>query len=256
MFGKNGTAGPARTVSVQKGTGPAINLSKLRAAGHVELVKRADHAGVALDDRGLTGIRAGVVLVLTHSRSMHPDYASGKVQQFVERVLGFALQVDDDGTVPVLPFDSQAWPVVNATVNNYRDIVNREIWKAERMATTDLAAALNVVRAMAKVIDTPLYCAVVTDGNPDTGSAATEVVCDLARYPVFLKFLAIRPVPYLQELDKLPDSNRLLDNVDTKPDRKNPGLDLLTCSDSTFAVALADGWDGWFVRAKKAGVLK
>jgi hypothetical protein len=250
MFGKNNQTA-ARTVNLVKETGPAVDLDKVRSAGHVDLAKRAETAGVALDKRNLAGIRGEAVLVLDHSGSMHNDYANGKVQQLVERVLGFALQIDGDGTIPVIPFDSGVWATVNVTVNDYRDVVNKRIWQQHKMASTNLADALGVVREMAKTTDSPLYVAVVTDGNPDNKRATTEVVCDLARYPAFIKFLAIREVPYLQELDDLDDSKRLLDNVDAKF-----FTDLNSVTDEQFAEAMADEWDTWMAAAQKAGVLR
>lgn len=244
--------GPARTIHLTKDPtgGSAINLSKVRDAGHIDLAKRADKAGLALSKRGLAGIRAQAVLVLDHSGSMYNDYANGKVQTLVERVLGFALQIDVDGTAPVIPFDSHVWPTVDVTVNNYSGIVDQKIWKQDRMGSTDLAKALAVVREMAKTTNEPIFCAVVTDGSPDSKAATTAIVCELAGYPVFLKFLAIRDVPYLQELDDLGDDRRLLDNVDAKFFN-----DPASVSDLEFADAMADEWDGWVAAATKAGVL-
>jgi Mg-chelatase subunit ChlD len=247
------TGSPARTVSLVKdpaGTS-AVNLSKVRDAGHIDLAKRADKAGLALSKRGLAGIRAQAVLVLDHSGSMHADYANGKVQILVERTLGFALQIDVDGTVPVIPFDSRILPTVEVTVDNYSGVVNDRIWRGRDMGSTNLAQALNVVRDMAQDATEPIFCAVVTDGNPDSRPATTAVVCDLARYPVFIKFLAIRDVPYLSELDDMSPDRRLLDNVDAKFFD-----DPAAVTDLAFADAMADEWDSWVEAAQQAGVLK
>lgn len=248
-------AGPARTIHLTKDPsgGSAINLSKVRADGHINLAKRADKAGIALSKRGLAGIRAQAVLVLDHSGSMHYDYADGKVQTLVERVLGFALQIDTDGTVPVIPFDSGVRKTVDVTVSNYQDVVNQKIWNPNGMGSTNLSSALGVLLEMVKKTDEPIFGAVVTDGNPDSKAATTKIVCELASYPVFLKFLSIRNVPYLKELDDLDDpAQRLLDNVDAKPEE---GEDLLSMSDLEFANAMADEWNSWFDLATKAGIL-
>ena len=245
--------GPARTVNLTKDSSgsSAINLSKVREDGHIDLAKHADKAGIALSKRGLAGIRAQAVLVLDHSGSMHADYANGKVQTLVERVLGFALQIDVDGTVPVIAFDSGVHPTVEVNVSNYRNVVDNQIWQPRRMGTTDLAKALVAVREMAKTTDEPIFCAVVTDGNPDSKAATTKVVCELAAYPVFLKFLAIRDVPYLNDLDNLDDpARRLLDNVNAQSFD-----DPASVSDLAFADAMAAEWEIWVSLATKAGVL-
>jgi Mg-chelatase subunit ChlD len=263
IFSRNSSShqapsGAARTVNLVKdaaGT-PAVDLTKASDAGHVDLVKRAQKAGISLSKRGLAGIRAQAVLVLDHSGSMHGDYKSGKVQTLVERVLGFALQIDVDGVVPVIPFDANVRPTVNVglaagrDVVEYRDVVNRHIWQ-RNMGTTNLAAALHVVRGMATTTDAPIFCVVVTDGCPDNRRTATELVVDLARYPVFVKFLAIRDVPYLRELDDMPADRRLLDNVDSKA-----FADPAAVSDLAFADAMADEWDTWVAAAMAAGVLR
>ena len=245
-------AAPARTINLTKDPAgsSAIDLSKVRSAGHLDLAKRADKAGIALSKRGLAGIRAQAVLVLDHSGSMHADYANGKVQTLVERVLGFALQIDTDGTVPVIPFDSRLLPTVDVTVDNYRGVVDDKIWRGRDMGSTDLAKALHAVRDLAQTATEPIFCAVVTDGNPDSKPATTSIVCDLARYPVFVKFLAIREVPYLAELDDMDPDARLLDNVDAKFFD-----DPASVSDLQFADAMADEWDSWVAAATKAGVL-
>ncbi len=248
MFGTKTATKPARTVALVKESGPAVDLAKVREA-HVDLAKKADKAGVALSKRGLGGIRAQAILVLDHSGSMYGDYASGAVQDLVERALGFALQIDDDGEVPVIPFDSQVWEHVYVTVDDYAGAVGR-IWRPDAMGSTRLDRALGALRYLAAETEQPIVALVVTDGNPDDRAAATKAVIDLARYPVFIKFLALRDVPYLQELDDLEPSVRLLDNVDTKTFPSLAGV-----TDMQFAEAMADEWDTWITAAQAAGVL-
>lgn len=255
LFGSKPQLSVARTVNLTKDPAgaPAVNLTKVRDGGHLDLAKRAEKSGIALGKRGLAGIRAQALLVLDHSGSMYQDYASGAVQTLVERALGFSLQIDVDGTVPVIPFDSRILPTVNVGVDNYAGVVDREIWRGRDMSSTNLAAALRVVKREAEHTQTPIFCTVVTDGEPDNRPDTTNIVCDLSRYPVFVKFLALKPVAYLNELDDLDGSKRLLDNVDAKPSTAD--LDLLSCSDLQFADAMADEWDSWIVAAQKAGVL-
>jgi hypothetical protein len=67
---------------------------------------------------------------------------------------------------------------------------------------------------------------------------------------VVLKFLAIKPVDYLQDLDDLPASKRRLDNVDAKFIADSAGM-----TDLAFADAMVDEWDTWIAAATSAGVL-
>lgn len=242
---------------------PAVDLSKLHADGHVDLVKRARKAGISLSKRGLSGMRAQAVLVLDHSGSMSGDYRSGKVQVLVERALGFALQIDIDGVIPVIPFDSDVLPTVTVgvgagraadgtPVEPYQGVVDRSIHRS-RMGSTNLTAALRAVRAMATTAKDPLFVVVVTDGAPDHRKSATDLVAELSRYPVFLKFVGVRDSSYLEFLDTAgPDRlPRLVDAVNTQifPD-------LSGMTDLAFADAMADEWDLWVGRATAAGILR
>jgi len=110
----------ARTINLVKDpTGaPAVNLTKVREAGHVDLVKRAEKAGISLSKRNLSGLRGAVRLYVDHSGSMEfpqaRDYTNGNVQRLVERALGYAFQLDSDGVIPVIAFDHRLWPEVVA----------------------------------------------------------------------------------------------------------------------------------------------
>lgn len=252
MFGRSNTNKVQHSVKLVRDAAgaPAVDLEKVAAGGHVSLVKRAQKAGISLSKRGLDGVRAEAALILDHSGSMFGDYANGTVQALVERALGFALQIDADGKVPVIPFDSRVWPTVEVTVDNYAGVVDRDIWHRGSMGGTDLHKPLEQLKGMARGSVSPIFAIVVTDGSPNSKSAATKIVCELAGYPVFLKFLAIQPVDYLQDLDDLDSSQRLLDNVDAK---FVPDPDAM--SDLAFADAMVDEWDTWIAAATTAGVL-
>lgn len=251
MFGKQA----ARTVTLVKDANgaPAVNLSEVREAGHVDLAKKADKAGLALNKRGLAGIRAQAALVLDYSGSMSSDYRNGNVQTLVERALGFSLQIDIDGSIPVIPFASNVLPQVDVSLNNYQGVVDREIMQKYSMGTTDLAGGLSAVLEMAKTTDAPIFCVVVTDGAPDSRSSATRVVVELSKYPVFIKFLALEEIEYLRKLDGDMGGKSLVDNVNTK--FSGHPVNLLTCTDLEFAEAMVDEWDSWVTAAKAKHIL-
>lgn len=239
----------ARSVKLVKQAGPATTLDKVEKAGGISLRKKAEAVGASLQKAGLQGIRAQVVLVLDHSGSMYNDYAHGQVQELTERFLAFGLQVDADGEIPVIPFDSRTYATVKVSLENYQDIVNKQIWKRASMGSTNLASALEEVVRLAKTTDAPIFCGVVTDGSPDSKPETTRIVCELANYPVFLKFLALRDVPYLRDLDSLDDSKRLIDNVNSQT------FGSLNITDQKFAESVTEEWDDWVTKAIKVGIL-
>lgn len=230
---------------------PRVSLDKISAAGGVDLTKAAQAAGVSLSKAGLQGIRGKAVLVLDHSGSMNHDYANGSVQKLVEKALGYGLQFASDEQVTVIPFDGQAKAAVSANLDNFHDIVNEKIYNPHTMGTTNLTAAFERVKTLVRESSELVYCMVVTDGNPNDTSSCTKIVCELSGYPVFIKFLALGgEISYLQQLDDLDDSYRLLDNVDAK---FYPSIDGIT--DQQFADDMADEWASWIDLATAAGVL-
>lgn len=256
LFGDNSTK---TTFSVKKSVkfnrelngASAVSLDKVEQEGGISLKKKSEAAGISLKKKNLHGIRAQVVVLLDHSYSMVNDYENGKVQQLTERFLGFGLQIDEDGTIPVIPFDSSVKLEVDITMNNYKDVVKNQIYNRADMGSTNLARALDKLKDIVKKSDSPIFAAIVTDGEPNSRSEATEIVKDLSQYPVFMKFLAIQPVSYLQELDDLSDDQRLLDNVDSKFFQN-----VANVSDEEFSDAMVDEWDSWVDSAIKAGILQ
>lgn len=236
-------------VTLTKGTGPAVDMTKHRAA-HPDLTKRFDKAGISLSKRGLDGIRAQAVMLLDHSGSMRNLYKNGTVQTLVERALAFALQVDLDGVIPVYAFDSVLWKPVEVTIDNYQGVVDRDLWRRREMGGTNMAQPFRTMIEIAESSDAPLFVIVVGDGSPSDRGATTRAVCELANHPAFVKFLAVEQVDYLQTLDDLGPSKRRVDNVDAKflPD-------VAAVSDLAFADAMTEEWDTWIAAAQEAGIV-
>ncbi len=241
---------PANPVPVNKdlwGT-PAVDLTKVAEQGHVSLAKTAEKVGVSLRKRGLAGMRGRVIVLLDHSGSMGSDFRSGLVQKLLERTLGFGLQIDTDGEVEVIPFDSIVWQAETVGLGNYQQAA-QSVYRPNQMGSTNLTAALSAVRDLAGTTQEPIVCVVITDGNPDDRRSATAAVVDLARYPVWLKFLALRDVPYLRQLDDM--DGRLVDNCDAKTITDPDGI-----TDDEFAELMVDEWNSWLHEATSAGVLR
>ena len=254
MFGKT-TIAPARTIALAKPdtTAAQVNLDKADAGGHVNLVKQAQSVGDQLEKRGLLGLHAEPWLLLDRSGSMADHYRSGVVQTIVERALAFALLTSPTGTVNVVGFGSGVTGVVQVNQGNYQGVIGRDI-PPPAWDTTNLTAALDIVLNRAKVADLPLFVTVVADGGADNPPAATARFCTSAQYAIFMKLLAVIPVPYFATLDDLDSTKRLLDNIDAKPEKG--GKSLLAMDDDEFAEAMADEWDTWVKAATAAGVLR
>lgn len=90
-----------------------IDLSK---KAHVEMAKK-----------GLSGVKAQVVLVLDISKSMNSLFKQGDIQQVIERILGLALNFDDDGSIDVILFGTKAYALPSVSMDDLDNYVNRVI---------------------------------------------------------------------------------------------------------------------------------
>lgn len=255
MFGRSKTrttavGGPLHSVPLVRSSGTKPSLEKARAAGAVDLVKKSEAAGAALERRGLGSMVADVVAVLDYSGSMHGAYGDGTVQTITERALALGLQVDPDGQVPVITFGSSAAQVATATVENYRGIVERDVMRG-RMGSTNLTAALDILVKMGQKATAPIFAFIVTDGTPDDRRSAEAALAQLSRLPVFVKILATTSSAW-SWLEMLDDAlpGRLIDGIDAKFIGDPSGM-----ADLPFAEAMADEWDSWTSAALGAGIL-
>lgn len=262
-------------VQLQKGSGPAVDLTKL-GESHVDLTKKARSAAVSLEKRGLTGIVAEVEVYLDFSGSMSPYYRStaGKqglfrsraaqpstVQVITDRLLGFGLNVDPNGRIPVYRYhndlvrNSDGDYATMVDVSNYQGIVDRELARG-RMGGTEFAPALRQVLANAKQTTVPMFVFFITDGVPADRAETMRLVCELADYPCFLKFAAVNDEgwPFLDQLNNLESYSssyrRTVDNVNSVP-----LFDPAEMSDAEFIDAVIEEWDDWVKAASAAGIL-
>ena len=107
-----------RTPSATSNVG-SPSLSKVEAQAPA-LLATTRQASQALARSGAADQRAAVYLILDHDWAMKELYESFAVQAFAERVLALAVNLDDDGTVPVI-FSSGNEPFMEEIrLDNYR----------------------------------------------------------------------------------------------------------------------------------------
>jgi hypothetical protein len=234
----------------QPSTGsPAISLQKVQqqAPGLVDLAKKA---AVSLEKNGLSGQRAAVYLVLDHSGSMAGFYQDGSVQRLAEQALGLSVNLDDDGTVPVIYFGSYAELAINVDLGNYAGIINATHGQAH-WGSTDYVSAMRAVVAHyeASGSSDPAFVIFQSDGEPDNRSAAEACLRDASKLPLFWAFVGFGGrVSFLEKLDDL--RGRKVDNASffhaARP---------LNVSDSTLYDGLTAEFPGWLAAARNAGII-
>lgn len=235
-----------KTVSLTKRStsAPAADMTGV----HPDLVKRVGKVQFALNKIGYDDIDAEVVVLLDRSGSM--GGRDREVQLLLERVLAFGLQVDADGNIPVIPFSATMHRQIDVNVSNYLSASARI---GRPNGGTIMSEPLLVAKSLAENSDKPIFLVIIGDGNPNDPHATTAVVCELASYPVFIKFISLAQVDYLDELDNLETTRpgaRLLDNVDAQ-DVPNPA----EISDLDFFQKMVEEWDTWIAAAQHHGLL-
>lgn len=238
----------------------AIDLTKLQATapGLVSLYKTAR---VSLDKYHLGGVRAAVYLVIDHSRSMSRYFKDGSVQGLAERVLALAAHFDDDGTVPVVFFDTTARQPVDVSVSDYAGSIDRIKAGAGVMGSTNYAAAMRAVidlhtaEQAGRKAGVPAFVVFQTDGSPSSRRETTEVLCAAARLPIFWQFIGFGDdeFAYLRRLDELPvPAKRVVDNAGFFP----AGEDPRSMPDTMLYDHLMAEFPEWLTAARREGIVR
>lgn len=241
----------------QPKTGSGIDLSK-RAPGLINLHKSA---GISLEKNNLTGVKAAVYLVLDYSGSMSGFYRDGTVQDFTERVLAAAVHFDDDGSIPVILFDTVAHPAMDVTVDDYQGAVQRAADAAGRMGTTDYAAAMRAVisHCRASGATEPALVIFETDGAPNHRGEAERVLCEASNLPIFWQFVGFggnadsRDFEFLRKLDELSvPKKRVIDNAGFFA----AGYDPKSMDPSILYDSLMGEFPTWLAAARQQGIVR
>lgn len=237
---------------------PAISLEKVRATAP-GLVGRYGAAKVSLEKAGVAGQRAAVYLVLDRSGSMRRYYRDGSVQRLAEQVLGLAVNLDDDGTVPVVFFSTDVDGVAEIGLESYEGRIDALHGGYGRMGRTNYHLAMRAVtdHYAASGANDPALVVFQTDGGPTSRAAAERELCAAARLPLFWQFVGFgdpedKQFDFLRKLDELPvPAKRVVDNAGFFP----AGSDPSAVSDAGLYEALTSEFPQWLVAARAAGVI-
>ncbi|NML55318.1 VWA domain-containing protein [Streptomyces sp. R302] len=253
----------------KKKTTPAADAAQgepshrpLDLGSHTSLAKTAR---VSLQKAGLDGLRACVYLVLDRSYSMNGYYSSGAVQYLAEQALGLAVNLDDDGVVPVVFFDDKSYPVTEVAVANRTGVIDREhrgLGGERTMGGTRYEKAIGTVvdhyRAYQGSGGTdPAVVIFQTDGHPQGPAAATTALAAASKLPIFWSFVSFGPGPvdYLRQLDTM--TGRAVDNASYWHAGFDPQRQVST--DTTYDQALYNHLvaeiPAWLTAARAAGVI-
>lgn len=243
-------------VPANAGAAPAISLDKVTATAP-GLINMYKTAAVSLQKKGLTGQRAAVYLVLDRSGSMRRFYRDGSVQRLAEQALGLSANLDDDGAVPVVFFDTNAHAPVDMSLSDYTGRIDRENNRLGYMGTTNYASAMRAVVShyMASGATAPAFVIFQTDGSPDSRTEAERVLCDASTLPIFWQFVGFGndEFKFLKKLDTLAvPAKRAVDNAGFFEAGTNPAQ----MGDAQLYDLLMGEFPQWLVAARAAGIAR
>ncbi|EIV92313.1 VWA domain-containing protein [Frankia sp. QA3] len=190
---------PTQVVNAAK----AVRLRKQLAAQPPSMVNLVKLAGVSLDKHGLGDHRARVALCLYISASMGRLYRSGKVQELCERVLGLAVQLDDDGRCDVFTFGTGGYEEGPIDLRNYHGWVESLVRRRRLEGGTHYNKAMRAVRehylpegrgkkrTSPRPDSRPVYVMFVTDGHTSDKNGTRDQVAWSSYEPLFWQFMAI-----------------------------------------------------------------
>lgn len=209
------------------------------------------------------GMKAQVVAVYDTSGSTewpgNEFYSSGLMAGLSRRVIGAALAVDDNGSVPVYSFTGKVQRRPSGknpeemTAANVANFIDRHFPLNTIGGGTHYAPFIRQVVEDAQPGD-PMLVLVFTDGDNDDHAQAAEAIRWASRTaPVFFQFFGVQGkggrtrFPFLEELDNL--SGRLVDNA---------GFSLLKLTDVTdpeLMNLIFHEFVGYPAKAKAAGLI-
>lgn len=241
-------------------TKSAISLDKIQAEAP-GLVNLAKTAAASLEKKGLDGHRAAVYLVLDHSGSMQRYYDNGAVQKLADQTLGLSVNVDDDGTVPVVLFDDSATEPFGVSLANYSGAVER-LHRQRNWGYTNYADAMSTVitHYCTSGASDPALVVFQTDGDPytrtgDARKEAEKALKDASRLPIFWSFVGFgEELTFLRKLDNLRVGfgGRKVDNASLFETGDNP----LNVSDAALYDGIMHEYPKWLTDAHAAGIIR
>lgn len=250
MFGIKKTK---QTIQVQQSGSNSVNI---QVAGNlstapVSLQKKIEASRVSLSKSSLTGTKMAVMAFVDASGSMYSFYDNGTVQELTERALGFAINVDDDGEIPVYGFGSAHFSAGIVNAQNYQGFVSRSPLHAG--GSTNLSASLDFLEKAVKKSKEPVYALIVTDGAPNDRNDVAARMKRLSKLPVFIKILVVGfdggAWSYVK--NTLDDNDWDVDNIDGQLINEPSKL-----SDQQFADKMVEELSEWRRAATDAGIIK
>ncbi len=167
------------------------------------LLEHATAAAKLLQKSGLNGHHARIALCLDISGSMQKLFASGKIQNFAEKILTLGCLLDDDGAIEVFLFGSHAYDAGVMTISNASGFIDKVREKYHFEGDTNYAEAMRLIRQFyfpqgegghknePVAAQEPVLVMFVTDGDTLDKEETEQQLISSSFEPIFWQFMAI-----------------------------------------------------------------
>ena len=183
---------------------------------------------------------------------MNRLFKCGVIQEVIERILGLALNFDDDGDIDVMLFGTSAYQLPSVSLDEMEGYVERVIMSEYKIIeATKYATALQLIyKKYQRNKSDPAFVIFITDGNNSDKKETTELIRNLSKEKIFFQFVGIgkENFPYLKKLDNL--TGRFLDNAGFMHIN-----DIASVEDSILYNRLLNEFPEWLNNAADAGIL-
>lgn len=224
--------------------GGQLSLSKVEAQAPA-LIATTRQASQALERSGAAHRRAAVYLILDHDWAAKELYESFAVQAFAERVLALSVNLDDDGTVPVI-FSSGKEPFMEEIrLDNYRGLIGQLHTQVD-WGWGDVASAMRtaVHHYQESRATDPAFVIVHVGDEPWDKSEFRSLLQNTANLGVFWLFVGFGrgKLAFFKNLNA--STSARMTNVAFYEASKNPGA----VPDEKFYTGLVEGFGTWMSR--------
>ncbi len=247
-----------------------------------ELVASAETAHEVMVGHGLENHEAQVALCIDISGTMHSLFASGRIQQFAEKILVLGNYFDQDAAIDIFLFGDEAYYAGEMNIQNFKGFMAEAWRKYITVYGTYYGKAMKKIRefympdhqggevnTVGKAAIEPAYVMFITDGFTADEKETIEHLVWSSYEPIFWQFMAIgkskddfgsggfwgwinkpfaQDFAFLKKLDDL--SNRLIDNANFFNVSKD-----LSVQDRDLYKKMMVEYPLWVQAAKEKGIL-
>lgn len=169
---------------------------------------------VCLEKNNIEELVAEVQLAIDISGSMDYSFKSGMIQKCLNRIIPISLLFDDDGIIPVYPFNHTVKEAKDLTINNLDEYSNKYLKPLVGGGTNYSPTLISILnKAIKGHMKFPVFVLFITDGENYDISETKEVLRELSNYDIYIQFVGVgdENFTFLKELDNL--SGRKFDNA-------------------------------------------